>query len=678
MYRRLIFSIIKNHRRKLVIGGGLTLSSSTFISLTDWKYESLTQFLPRWNLDNLSNTKDNSKRLEEEKKSINNSNDKECVTELRNVEEEFNLLQLFLKENCSIFFLFSGAILFAFTAAYANIQIPMALGEMVNVIITNRNEIYENFEKYLCLISADSLRLLRLYVVQSLSTYGYIQCLSVIGESLSQQFKEKLFDRLILSSIDFYDNRRTATFISTMMSDVHEFKSTLKSILSTGLKSITQSIGCCISLWNISPQLLMTMMGTVGTMVLIGSQIGNSLRKISRRALKCRDSLAVYVDEILSNIRTVRTLNMENYSQNHMSILSHQLKDENVRLGSGIAIFQGLSNLALNGLTFIMVVYGGWLTMREEIDYGQLLSFVTSSQILQKSLIQFSIVYGKLVGNRMALNRIEDLWRDSSETKKRRNNLNKSFNFEEFNGNIRLENVKFSYPSRSDKLILDGINVQVKKGEQIALVGQSGSGKSTICSLIESLYDCDEGTILIDGINVNRMHRDLLRGKLIGYISQEPVLFATTIRENIRYGKSDANENEIKEVAKLANAHDFIQTLPDKYDTIVGERGTKLSGGEKQRIAIARALIKNPKILLLDEATSALDNKSERLVQTALDNAAAGRTLIIIAHRLSTVRNVDRIYVIQKGKIAEVGTHDELLRNKDGVYSSLLCAKELT
>ena len=235
-------------------------------------------------------------------------------------------------------------------------------------------------------------------------------------------------------------------------------------------------------------------------------------------------------------------------------------------------------------------------------------------------------------------------------------------------GNIKFENVRFNYPSRPDVKILQGLTLEVPRGKTVALVGSSGCGKSTCVQLVQRFYDPESGSVKLDGVDLKELNIGWLRDH-IGVVGQEPVLFDLTIRENVRLGKQDATDEEIEKACKEANAYNFIMKLPKKYDTMVGEGGTQLSGGQKQRIAIARALVRNPQILLLDEATSALDTESEKVVQQALDQASAGRTTIVVAHRLSTIRSAHLIVAIDSGRVKEVGTHDELMENKDLYYN---------
>lgn len=242
-------------------------------------------------------------------------------------------------------------------------------------------------------------------------------------------------------------------------------------------------------------------------------------------------------------------------------------------------------------------------------------------------------------------------------------------------GDVAFKNVTFAYPSRPEQIVLRNFSLQVPRGKMVALCGVSGGGKSTVAALLERFYDVDQGSITVDNVDIRTLDPSWLRGRAIGFISQEPVLFATSIMENIRYGRPKATDEEVMEAAKSANAHEFISSFPQGYKTVLGERGVTISGGQKQRIAIARALIKNPTILILDEATSALDAESEKIVQEALDRVVKGRTVLVIAHRLSTIQNADLIAVLAGGVIAEVGTH-ESLKALHGLYWDLIKQQE--
>lgn len=313
------------------------------------------------------------------------------------------------------------------------------------------------------------------------------------------------------------------------------------------------------------------------------------------------------------------------------------------------------------------MLFGGHLMSSNQITPGDLMSFLVASQTIQRSLASLSLMTDHYIKYINSGNRIFEYI--NMQPKLNSSMINKKL--DPLIGEISLRKVDFSYPTRKQYKVLDNFNLRINPGQTIALVGQTGQGKSTIALLLERFYDVDSGSLNIDGVNIKDLDLKWLRSENIGYINQEPSLFATTILDNIRYGRPKASDEEVFEAAKLANAHDFIESFPDSYQTMVGDRGVTLSGGQKQRICIAREILKNPTILILDEATSALDSKSERLITDALEKLMKGRTVLIIAHRLSTVKNADKIVVISNGKICEIGTHDELVK-KEGLYYQLI------
>lgn len=327
----------------------------------------------------------------------------------------------------------------------------------------------------------------------------------------------------------------------------------------------------------------------------------------------------------------------------------------------GFALFQGMTNLTINGIVLLTLMFGGYNLIEGNMNAGNLMTFLATTQTIQRSLYHLSLLYGNYIKVASSLEQI-----CLYLSLKSPDLSGKSFT--EFKGNVQFHNVKFAYPKRPEIVVLNNFNLELEMGKINALCGTSGSGKSTIAKLISSLYELQEGFITIDNIDLKDIDKKWLRSELIGFISQEPILFCTTIKENIRYGKIDATDEEIIAAAKIANAHQFISNFPDGYNTIVGQQGTALSGGQRQRIAIARAIIKDPKILILDEATSALDSESELLIQEALNKIMKNRTVLVIAHRLSTIRNCDQIIVLENGQILETGNHEQLLKNKGKYY----------
>ncbi|XP_051784852.1 mitochondrial potassium channel ATP-binding subunit isoform X2 [Erpetoichthys calabaricus] len=435
-----------------------------------------------------------------------------------------------------------------------------------------------------------------------------------------------------------------------------------------GLRSITQTAGCFVSLYLISPKLTTVMVVVVPCLVATGALIGSFLRKLSRRAQEQVARATGVADEALGNVRAVRAFAMESRETELYTVEVDKSSRMNESLGIGIAVFQGLSNVALNCIVLGTIYIGGSFIANNDLSAGDLMSFYVASQTVQRSLANISILFGQVVRGMSAGARVfEHMVLEPTIPLK--GGISIPLNL--LTGHIKFSNISFNYPTRPGHVVLKDFDLVLPPYKTVAIVGESGGGKSTVAALLERFYDPDNGIITLDGHDIKSIDPSWLRGNAIGFISQEPVLFGTSVMENIRFGKPDATDKEVYEAAKMANAHHFITNFPDGYNTVVGERGVTLSGGQKQRIAIARALIKNPRILILDEATSALDAESERAVQDALDRATSGRTVLIIAHRLSTIQNADIICVLSNGNIKEMGSHETLLK-KEGLYSELI------
>ena len=321
----------------------------------------------------------------------------------------------------------------------------------------------------------------------------------------------------------------------------------------------------------------------------------------------------------------------------------------------------------LFGALFFILWMGGIQVYQGSIEVEELTAFIFYAMVIGGSIAGLGNQYTELLGVLGATERVKEILDEDQELNIEEGAV-KGIQFEQ---EIRYENVVFSYPTRPDIEVLHKISLTVKKGQKIALVGSSGSGKSTIVKLLSRFYDLEQGNIFVDNKNIKDLEIKSIR-KIIGIVPQEVILFGGSILENIRYGKLDARMEEVKEAARQANALEFIEGFPEQFDTLVGERGVQLSGGQKQRIAIARAILKNPAILVLDEATSSLDAESEKQVQDALENLMQNRTNFIIAHRLSTVRSADEILVLHQGDIVERGTHSSLLKDEEGFYAKLL------
>ncbi|CAM4723644.1 unnamed protein product [Leuciscus chuanchicus] len=558
-----------------------------------------------------------------------------------------------------------GAVILAFGAAALNIQIPLILGDLVNVVARHMRE---QTGHYVRDIQAPAMKLLGLYGLQGLLTSGYIILLSRVGERVAADMRTTLFMSLLRQDVAFFDANKTGQLVNRLTSDIQEFKSSFKLVISQGLRSATQTVGCFVSLYVISPKLTGLTVVVLPCLVGAGALIGSFLRKLSRKAQEQVAKATGVADEALGNVRTVRAFAMEDRELEMFATEVQKSAAMNETLGTGIAVFQGLSNIVLNCIVLGTIFAGGSLMARDDMSPGDLMSFLVASQTVQRSLASISILFGQMVRGMSAGARVfEYLTLEPSVPLTGGGRIP----LKSLTGRVDFMNIDFSYPTRPGNQILKNFNLTLPPCKTVAIVGESGGGKSTVAALLERFYDPSSGVVMLDGLDIRTLDPSWLRGHVIGFISQEPVLFGTSVMENIRFGKPSATDAEVTSAAKQANAHNFITGFPDGYNTVVGERGVTLSGGQKQRIAIARALIKNPSILILDEATSALDAESERVVQEALDRATTGRTVLIIAHRLSTIQAADLICVMSNGRIVEAGTHLDLL-SKGGLYAELI------
>ncbi|KAF4530520.1 hypothetical protein B566_EDAN018645 [Ephemera danica] len=402
------------------------------------------------------------------------------------------------------------------------------------------------------------------------------------------------------------------------------------------------------------------MLATFPIVIAVALLFGRYIRKLSAESQKELAAANVIVEETFQSINVVKSytnepLEINRYSASLNKVVAIAMKTAKYRGG-----FISFIIFALFGSIIGIVWYAGTLVLAGDLAINQMITFVFYTMFIGGSLNGLGEMIASIQVAIGASDRVLDILNEQSEVVFKQNSEIAA----KIKGEIEFKNVAFNYPSRPDLEVLNDINLKIKSGEKIALVGYSGAGKSTIVQLLLRFYNIDKGEILVDGQNINHFNISELRNNM-AIVPQEVMLFGGTIFENIEYGKPGAKEAEVINAAAKANAMEFIDTFPEKLQTIVGERGVKLSGGQRQRIAIARAILKDPAILLLDEATSALDTGSEKLVQSALETLMHGRTTIIIAHRLSTIRSVDNIYVLKEGKIHESGSHEQLLLQKD-------------
>ena len=455
--------------------------------------------------------------------------------------------------------------------------------------------------------------------------------------------------------------------VSPLTPHVEKFYNAFSITLAEFLRQIIILIGGILFLAITTPKLSLIMLATFPVIVVGAMFFGRYIRRLSKERQEELANSNIILNETMQTIQVVKAFTNEYFEQRRYGKSIDQTVAVSLKYASGRAIFTVFIVTVLFGALFFIIWQGAMMVANGTITPGQLISFVVYTAIIGAAIAGLGNFYTELLGAIGATERVREILNEKNEV----NVLSTgAVPAKRLYGNIEFRNVHFNYPTRPDVAVLKGIDFKVPAGNKVALVGPSGAGKSTIVQLILKFYDIEKGRILVDEQSIFDIETTAYRQN-IAIVPQEVILFGGTIRENILYGKPDATEEEIIGAARQANAWDFIQSFPEGLDTLVGERGIKLSGGQRQRIAIARAILKNPAILLLDEATSSLDAESEKVVQEALDKLMEGRTSIIIAHRLATVRNVDCIYVIDNGRIAEQGTHEELSLMKDGIYNSL-------
>ncbi|RAK19791.1 ATP-binding cassette, subfamily B, MsbA [Flavobacterium aquaticum] len=508
------------------------------------------------------------------------------------------------------------------------------------------------------------------FLLKNLFNYLGLNYLTIVKNGVLKDLRKNMFDKIIQLPISYYSEKRKGDVMARMLGDINEVKNSFFSILELVVKepmTILFTIGAMIS---ISFKLTLFVFVFIPISGFVISKIGKSLKSKSGRAQQENGYLISVVEESLGGLKVVKSYNAEkniiskfNDSINRLLKLSISIERKN-NLASPMSEFMGIVVIA------ILLWYGGNMVLVDKLANGE--PILEGSKFLAYMGLAYNILtpakaiskasYQVKSGLAAAERVFEILEVENTITNKTDAVVKTSFE-----DKIAIENINFRY---AEENVLKNFSLEIPKGKTVALVGQSGSGKSTIANLLTRFYDVQEGTVKIDGIDIKDMTLESLRD-LMGLVTQDSILFNDTIKNNIRLGKEDATDEEIIAALKVANAYEFVKVLPNGIETNIGDAGGKLSGGQKQRLSIARAVLKNPPIMILDEATSALDTESEKFVQVALENMMQNRTSIVIAHRLSTIQKADKIVVMHKGEIFEQGTHDELLA-LNGTYSKLV------
>jgi len=513
--------------------------------------------------------------------------------------------------------------------------------------------------------------LMGVFLVGALANAGRVYLIQSSGHRIVTNLRVDVMSSILKKDLSFFDRTRTGELVSRLSADTTIVGQSLTQNLSDGLRS---GFMCGVSsamMLYISPELSGYALLTVCPVALFSVVYGRRLRNYAKQL---QDKVAVstqLAEERMSNIRTVKAFAQElkeinNYRLKNQTVLEVAYQDAYAR-----SIFFGVNALIGNMIVLVVFYSGGHMMQESAITVGEVSSFLVYAAYMGLGLGGLATFYSELMRGVGASTRLWNLMESPQSLQD-----GPSFNtgvipsMEILKSDISFEGINFAYPSRPTAPIFTDLNLHVPAGKITAVCGKSGTGKSTIASLLLNLYRPSSGTIKLRDVDIAKVNTSWLRSN-IGFVAQEPVLFSTSIADNIRYG-SEAFSVDVMEAALNANAHGFISKLPDGYDTLVGERGVTLSGGQKQRVAIARAILKNPSILILDEATSALDSESEALIQEALERFMIGRTVIVIAHRFSTIRNADNICVLDGGKVAEIGSYAELMKSETGIFRGLM------
>ncbi|MFD0589884.1 ABC transporter ATP-binding protein [Paenibacillus sp. GCM10027627] len=489
--------------------------------------------------------------------------------------------------------------------------------------------------------------------------------MAAIGQRVLFKLRNDLYNHMQRLDVAYYDRTRTGDLMSRVTSDVGVLQQLISSSMMQLLTDMITFIAIASYMMVMDWKLTLLLLATFPLMILTTRLFGKRIRSSFRKVQESLADVSDHLQNSLTGIRLIKSFTAEEHEAERFAEKTKRNMEANIQVVRLRSAYEPIIDL-INFIGFaIVLVFGAWLVMKEQMTVGAIVAFIAYLRLLQNPIRHFSRILNTIQQAAAAYERITEVMNVKAEVADRED----ASPLPPARGHIQFQQVSFSYSGSEEGEVLQHFDMELKPGEMTALVGSSGSGKTTIAHLITRFYDVHEGSVTIDGYDIREVTLDSLRGQ-IGIVSQDIILFNGTIEENIRYGNRSATDEEVMAAAKAANADDFIQQFKHGYNTQIGERGVKLSGGQKQRLSIARAILKDPRIIILDEATASLDTESEGLIQAALARLLKGRTCLVIAHRLSTIHQADQIYVLENGGIAERGTHPFLLEQR-GRYRKL-------
>ncbi|EAE7065230.1 ABC transporter ATP-binding protein [Listeria monocytogenes] len=547
----------------------------------------------------------------------------------------------------------------AVLAAILELAFPVAVNHVIDTLLPGKD---------FGLIITAALALLFFYILNTFMQYIVTYFGHMLGLNIETDMRRDLFSHLQKQPFGFYDNQKTGKLMSRMTTDLFEIGEVAHHGPEDIFISIMSLFGAFFLMLNINVKLAISTFILVPILTVLIVYFNKRMTKVTTGIFKDLGNFNAGVENAISGVRVVQAFANEPHEKGRFRVLNQAYRQSKLMFYKVMGLSFSFNYFLMRLISLFALLFGAYFTINGEISYGEFVGFILLTNVFIRPIEKINNVIESYPKGFAGFKRFlevmdtEPAIQDEKDAKPAK----------AFRGDIAYNHVSFEYSD--GKNVLNHINLSIKAGETVAFVGPSGAGKTTICNLLPRFYDVSAGEITIDGENIKRFTLPSLRAQ-IGVVQQDVFLFSGTVRENIAYGKLDASDEEIEHVVKLAHLSKVVEEMPDGLDTIIGERGVKLSGGQKQRLAIARMFLKNPPILILDKATSALDTETEQVIQASLEELAEGRTTLIIAHRLATIKHADRIIVVNETGIAETGTHNELLAQDNGAYKRLYDAQ---